>query len=176
METYSAYVNDIPEEVRLTIASMNNPIRQAILVLLVRNNELSFSNLLEELGINKVKLNFHLKNLFSSALIDHYYRHEVGNPQYSYYSVTPLGTRVLFSLIDSFVPPTPLLEKFDQQIVTSEYTDYETLSFIPDFVDNIFCNLTEKKECHIITDTHGLIVTVQDTPSSTTLGKYVLAK
>lgn len=101
-------MEQISEEIRLAVKSLDSPIRQAILVLLKTNVELSFSDIQEELGLDKVKLNFHLKNLFSSALVDHFYRHEVGNPKYSYYSLSRLGKRVLANLIQAFIPPSPI--------------------------------------------------------------------
>ena len=108
MEKIKEYAETIPEEVRTTIASLDNEIRQAILVLLNSNVELSFTDIQKELKLEKIKLNFHLKNLFSSALIDHYYRHEVGNQKYSYYSISQLGRRVLTYLIQAFIPPSPI--------------------------------------------------------------------
>ncbi len=101
---------EIPHETRLIIAALDNPIRQAILVLLSEKKELSFSEMQKEFGIEKLTLNFHLKKLFSSALIDHYYKHEIGNQKYSFYSVTPLSRRILSSLINALVPPTTQLE------------------------------------------------------------------
>jgi DNA-binding transcriptional ArsR family regulator len=82
--------NEIPQETRLIIAALDNPIRQAILVLLSEKKELSFSDMQKEFSIEKLTLNFHLKKLFSSALIDHYYKHELGKQKYSFYSITPL--------------------------------------------------------------------------------------
>lgn len=110
MKKYEEYAEYIPEEIRISIASLNNQVRQAILVLLNNRGELSFADIQKELNLDKIKLNFHLKNLFSSALIDHYYKHEVGNQKYSYYSVSQLGKRVLTSLIQAFIPPSPIVQ------------------------------------------------------------------
>jgi len=107
MENIEQYTEKLPEEFRLVVRSLDNPIRQAILVLLSGNLEWPFSSIQKELELDKVKLNFHLKNLFSSALIDHYYKHEVGNQKYSYYSITPLGRRVLTYLNRALTPPSP---------------------------------------------------------------------
>lgn len=101
------YSREIPHETILIIAALDNPIRQAILVLLSEKKELSFSEMQKEFGIEKLTLNFHLKKLFSSALIDHYYKHEIGNQKYSFYSITSLGRRILSSLINAIVPPKP---------------------------------------------------------------------
>jgi DNA-binding HxlR family transcriptional regulator len=68
--------------------------------------ELSFSEMQKEFNIENLALNFHLKKLFSSALRDHYYKDEIGNQKYPFYSITQLGRRILSSLINALVPPT----------------------------------------------------------------------
>lgn len=95
----------IPQEIRLIIAALDNPIRQAILILLSEKKELSFSDMQKEFNIEKLTLNFHLKKLFATALIDHYYKHELGNQKYSFYTITPLGCRILSSLNNALIPP-----------------------------------------------------------------------
>jgi len=102
--------NEIPQETRQIIAALDNPIRQAILVLLSERKELSFSDMQKEFSMEKLTLNFHLKKLFSRALIDHYYKHELGNQKYSFYSITPLGSRILVSLNNALIPPVPVQE------------------------------------------------------------------
>lgn len=104
-------LNEIPQETKLIIAALDNPIRQAILVLLSKRGQLTFSDFQKELDIDKLKLNFHLKKLFSSALIDHYYKHELGNQKYSFYSITSLGRRVLTNLNSAIIPPPPVREQ-----------------------------------------------------------------
>jgi predicted ArsR family transcriptional regulator len=99
------HTKQIPQETRLIISALDNPIRQAILMLLTENKELTFTDMQKELNLEKLTLNFHLKKLFAAALIDHYYKHEVGNPKYSYYAVTPLGRRILTNLNNALTPP-----------------------------------------------------------------------
>ncbi len=99
------YTRELPEEIIQIIRSLNNPIRQAILVLLNKEGELSFSRIKERLKLDKITLNNHLKNLYGAGLIDHYFRHEFGNQEYSYYAVTTLGRRVLSNLIEALIPP-----------------------------------------------------------------------
>lgn len=105
-----AYASEIPKETRAIIAALDNPIRQAILILLSEKKGLSFSDMQKEFDIEKLTLNFHLKKLFSSALIDHYYKHEIGNQKYSFYCITPLGSRILASLNNALIPPAPVQE------------------------------------------------------------------
>ncbi len=107
MKVYEKYAREIPQDAIRIIASLDDPIRIAILVLLNKNNELSFSDIKRELGLTKLTLNYHLKNLYSAGLTDHYFRHELGNQKYSYYSITDLGKRVLSSLVEALIPPIP---------------------------------------------------------------------
>src|SRR3989304_4370316 len=115
MEKIKEYAKELSEETRLIIAALDNPIRQAILMLLYKRAELSFSDMQKELGLAKLTLNFHLKKLFSSALVDHYYKHEFGNQKYSFYVITPLGNRILTSLSKALIPPAPVQEQATKQ-------------------------------------------------------------
>lgn len=105
MQKIEEHSKQIPPETRLIIAALDNPIRQAILVLLTENKELTFSDMQKEFSLEKLTLNFHLKKLFAAALIDHYFKHEVGNQKYSYYAITPLGCRILNGLNNALIPP-----------------------------------------------------------------------
>lgn len=107
MKHYMKYAQELPQEATLIITSLDDPIRRAILILLRKYDELSFSDMKKELGLTKLTLNYHLKNLYSAGLTDHYFRHEFGNQKYSYYSITSLGKRILSNLIKALVPPVP---------------------------------------------------------------------
>jgi predicted transcriptional regulator len=111
LEKIQENTNIFPNETRLIIAALDNPIRQAILTLLTQKKELSFSEIQNELNLEKLTLNFHLKKLFSSALIDHYFKHELGNQKYSFYAITPLGTRIITSLKNALTPPAAVNQK-----------------------------------------------------------------
>lgn len=163
MAKIKKYAEEIPEEVKVAVASLCHPVRQAILVLLNKNKELSFSGIQKELGLDKVKLNFHLKNLFSAALIDHYYRHELGNKKYSYYSITPLGRRILNNLNNAFIPPVPFKQIPKQRIITEKY--------IPSLYDtsiNETFHPSDKKQRPVFSITHLLVKTTasEQVPSS----------
>jgi DNA-binding transcriptional ArsR family regulator len=115
---YEKYSEEIPSEATQIISSLCDPKRRAILVLLSKHGELSFSEIQNELAMSKLTLNYHLKDLYSRGLTDHYFRHELGNQKYSYYSITALGKRVLFGIVNALIPPMPITEKW--QSVTSE--------------------------------------------------------
>ena len=72
------------------------------------------------LDMEKLTLNFHLKKLFSSALIDHYFKRELGNPAYSFYAITPLGSRVLTSLNHTLIPTVPLQKTRDNEVTATK--------------------------------------------------------
>lgn len=118
MKFYEKYSKEIPEEITQIIASLNDSKRIAILILLGKYDELCFSDIKKELGLSTLTLNYHLKDLYSAGLTDHYFRHEFGNQKYSYYSITSLGKRVVSNLIKSLTPPMPL--KGTREQATSE--------------------------------------------------------
>jgi DNA-binding transcriptional ArsR family regulator len=115
------YSEEIPQEVVQIIESLEDPIRRAILVLLNKSNELSFSDIEKGLGLNKLTLNYHLKNLYSAGLADHYFRHEIGNQKYSYYAITSLGKRVLTNLINALIPTVPFQRTLEEGTYIKKY-------------------------------------------------------
>ena len=98
MRPIEKYTNEIPQEIKQLIAALDNPIRQAILVLLSECGELSFTQIQKTLDLQKLTLNFHLKKLLVAALIAHQIKKDVGNQKYSYYAITPLGSQLFTSL------------------------------------------------------------------------------
>lgn len=117
---YQKYSQEIPQDITQIIAALDDPIRRAIIVLLDKNTEITFSDIKKELGLTKLTLNYHLKNLYAAGLTDHYFRHELGNQKYSYYAITKLGKRVLFNLFKAIVPPVPF-QKSDTENTLSAY-------------------------------------------------------
>jgi predicted transcriptional regulator len=94
MRTIEKYA--IPSGTRLLIAALDNPTRQAILVLLNECPELSFTEIQKTLGLEKHALTLHLKKLLSAALVSR--RLKAGTHKYSFYTVTPQGSQILTSL------------------------------------------------------------------------------
>jgi len=107
MSKIKEYAQEIPGEVRRAISGLDSDFRVAIFVALYKCGELSFSDLQKKLEVDKAKLNFHLKKLTESALVEHYYRHELGNVEFSFYSVTGFGEDFVKSLIQSLAPEPP---------------------------------------------------------------------
>jgi DNA-binding transcriptional ArsR family regulator len=121
MKKYESYAEQLPEETRLIVATLHSSIRQAILVLLKQNEKLSFSIIKDRLGLDKLTLNYHLKKLYSSGLIDHYFERELGNKEYSYYSITKLGERFLSGLTMLLIPEVPFERLYGQVATPNTY-------------------------------------------------------
>jgi len=102
------YVKEVPEEIRHAIRGLDSDYRTAIFVALYKHGELSFSELQKTLKIDKAMLNYHLGKLIESALIHHYYKHELGTEKYSFYNVTPFGQNFV-EILSEFLTPQPCL-------------------------------------------------------------------
>jgi DNA-binding transcriptional ArsR family regulator len=121
MKTYEKYADEIPTETKLVVATFDDPIRQSIIVLLKTKGKMSFSSVKNELRLDKLTLNYHLKKLYSAGLIDHFFEHELGNREYSYYSITSLGERLLKNLVQILIPESPLVGRERREPLTQLY-------------------------------------------------------
>lgn len=122
MKSYEKYAAEVPDEVVKIITALDDPVRRAILILLNKHNEISFSDIQRELDVSKLILNYHLKNLYSVGLVDHYFRHELGNQKYSYYTMTSLGKRVLNNIVEMLIPPLVYSARKEQKVVLKKAT------------------------------------------------------
>lgn len=105
MKKVEDYANEIPEEVRRAIRGLDSDYRAAIFVALYKHDELSFSELRKLLEMNKAMLNYHLGVMVESALVHHYYKHELGTEKYSFYNITSYGQNFLETLGQVLRPP-----------------------------------------------------------------------
>jgi DNA-binding MarR family transcriptional regulator len=104
---------------------LDNIYRAAIFFILLENGELSFSSIQKELDIDKAKLAYHLRKLGKSALVEHYYKQELGNEEYSFYSLSRFGDSFWKSLINS-LQPEPLF-RISEFSVTEQVSQPETI-------------------------------------------------
>lgn len=105
------YIKGIPIELRRAVSGLDHDIRLGIFLALMKHGELSFSELSQKLDMkkDKAKLNFHLGKLTKSALIEHYYRHQLGNDKFSFYSNTAFGKNLWNTIVQSLKPPSPIM-------------------------------------------------------------------
>lgn len=94
------YASQIPIEIKKAVKSFGNDVRCAIVVDLIGKDELTFTQLKDDLDIEPALLSNHLKILMDGAIVQHYYKHEFGNEQYSYYGLTLFGKDFLRGILE----------------------------------------------------------------------------
>jgi hypothetical protein len=144
------YIAGIPIEITRAISGFDNDIRLSIFLALMKHRELSFSELSRKLGMeeDKAKLNFHLRKLTESALIEHRYHHQLGNEKFSFYSTTEFGENLWDSIVSSLrpTPPSTKMEESSGKYVIG-------LKELPSFgkfivSDNIMIPIASTTESH----------------------------
>jgi predicted transcriptional regulator len=88
-------MSQFPYEISKAVEGLDNEHRQRILLILNEAEKLSFSEISEKVGISRPLLANHLRKLGSTLLIDHFYEHEVGNEEFSYYRISPFGKALI---------------------------------------------------------------------------------
>ncbi|HEX9677280.1 helix-turn-helix transcriptional regulator [Nitrososphaera sp.] len=110
------YASEIPQEIRLLMKALGDDNRAAIIVALMKNSKMSFSELKDLFDLNPSSLTLHLTTLQNSGLVKNYLeRGEGGN--YSFYVVSDLTQPVLESLYDNVLQiPKPRFETDESQV------------------------------------------------------------
>ncbi len=113
MGTYSnkkieEYANEMPSELRRAIEALNDDFRLAIFFALLKNGDLSFSQIMTELEIPRKDssiLSHHLKILEKGAIIKNDYAKKEDVDSHSFYDLTEFGEDILNSLMDTLAAP-----------------------------------------------------------------------
>lgn len=113
------YANEIPGEIRSVIKGLNSETRLAIIVVLMKNGQMTFSELKKSLALNSSSLSNHLSILQDGGLVNNFL--EWKNNSYSYYTPTDIAKRILESLFDIVVQAPDAL-------LTSESVPAHTVS------------------------------------------------
>lgn len=95
------YASQVPVEVKKAVKALGHDARCAIVVDLARRGELTFTQLKDDLDIDTGLLSNHLRILMDGAIVEHYYKHELWNEQYSYYGLTQFGKDFLRGILES---------------------------------------------------------------------------
>jgi DNA-binding transcriptional ArsR family regulator len=90
-----------PDELKDAIKALSDDVRMTIITLLLKETELSFSQLKERLQIDSGTLNHHLKILMKAALVDNYYYKKPNISDYSFYALTSFAEDLIFGLTGS---------------------------------------------------------------------------
>jgi len=103
-----AYADELPSELKRAVEALNDDLRQAIFFVLLKNGELSFTQIMTELEIPRKDssiLSHHLKILEKGALIKNKYAKKEGVDSHSFYDLTDFGEDILDGLMDTIAIP-----------------------------------------------------------------------
>lgn len=102
------YANEMPIELRRAIEALNDDFRLAIFFVLLKNGNLSFTQIMNELEIPRKDssiLSHHLKILEKGSIIKNEYAKKEGVDSHSFYDLTEFGEDILNSLMDTLAVP-----------------------------------------------------------------------
>lgn len=102
------YADELPSELKRAVEALNEDLRQAIFFVLLKNGELSFTQIMTELEIPRKDssiLSHHLKILEKGALIKNKYAKKEGVDSHSFYDLTDFGEDILDGLMDTIAIP-----------------------------------------------------------------------
>jgi DNA-binding transcriptional ArsR family regulator len=97
------YSSEIPKEVKSVAKALDDDVRLAIIIALMKNSKMSFSELKRLLKVNSSSLSHHLSILQNGGLIDNLL--ELKKDRHSYYIATEISKSILESLFDIIVRP-----------------------------------------------------------------------
>jgi DNA-binding transcriptional ArsR family regulator len=84
-------VAEVPSQLRRSIKALSEKSRLAILLVLLKNDEMTFSELSRTLDMSSSKLTHHLKKLVQAALVENYFQRKADSEEYSFYKPTLLA-------------------------------------------------------------------------------------
>ena len=96
------YIDDIPEDFESLLYSLGNKNRVKIILILKKNKNLSFSEIVLKSGIQKSLLASHLKKLELSGMIQNFFKKQNEKSGYSFYELTKFGKLISTSVISSY--------------------------------------------------------------------------
>ena len=107
-EKIKEYADELPSELKRAVEALDDDLRQAIFFVLLKNGELSFTQIMTELEIPRKDssiLSHHLKILEKGALIKNKYAKKEGVDSHSFYDLTDFGEDLLDKLMDTLAIP-----------------------------------------------------------------------
>lgn len=110
------YANEMPIELKRAIEALNDDFRRAIFFVLLKNGNLSFTQIMTELEIPRKDssiLSHHLKILEKGSIIKNEYAKKEGMDSHSFYDLTEFGEDVLNGLMDTLAVPDLTVEPIE---------------------------------------------------------------
>ena len=105
----------VPAEIKRAVAASDGDPRWKNIEVLMDQEELSYTQLQDRLGISKSDLTYHLDKLVKGAILDNYSKNELSTRYGSYYALSPFGLQILKGLIDAVQPSTLLVRRKQDQ-------------------------------------------------------------
>jgi DNA-binding transcriptional ArsR family regulator len=117
------YSKEIPREIKDVITGLAHDIRLSIVIALLKNMKMTFTELKKLLDLNSSSLSYHLSLLQDGGLVDNII--EWKDQSYSYYVITDVARSVLESLFDIIVK-FPVTSKYNYTEAQLRSNPYDT--------------------------------------------------
>jgi len=100
-------ISEIPSQLRRAIKALSEDARLAVVLVLLKNGEMTFSELSRVLNMSSSNLTHHLKKLIQAALIENFFQRKEDSDEYSFYRATLLAEDFTKNLLKSQEVVTP---------------------------------------------------------------------
>jgi len=107
MPTIEEQISEIPSQLRRAIKALSEDARLAVVLVLLKNGEMTFSELSRVLNMSSSNLTHHLKKLIQAALIENFFQRKEDSDEYSFYRATLLAEDFTKNLLKSQEVVTP---------------------------------------------------------------------
>lgn len=104
-------MDEIPPEIKTIPKMLVDDTRFAIILTLLKNGEMSFSDLKKTLEIPRNRLSHHLTILTQNAYVNNYYKKIEESPDYSFYDTTHFCRDIMKGLFTLIEPRTSAEEQ-----------------------------------------------------------------
>ncbi|MCD2205296.1 MarR family transcriptional regulator [Halobacterium sp. KA-6] len=120
-QRYNGYANRVPTEVKIAIEGMDskNELTYAVVMSLIENGDMQFTQLEEELGVHSQSLSNALKSLETGGWVRKKVTDAFGDEETGYYTVTNFGHNLLDALYEATKPKYKTDEQ-NQEFVMSD--------------------------------------------------------
>jgi DNA-binding MarR family transcriptional regulator len=120
---------EFPSVIKRAVSGLDNELRWKIIESIVNKGDMSYSRLMSELKLdNKGLLNFHLKNLSKSALIERYEDLSNTSGDRSFYTISDIGKEIINGLLAGLNPQKKILY-FDPDLLAKSAIGQEKKNY-----------------------------------------------
>jgi DNA-binding transcriptional ArsR family regulator len=143
------YSEDIPEEIKAVLKALDDDIRLAVIVALMKHEKITFSELKKLFDINSSSLSYHLTLLQDGGLVRNILS-KTEDGSYSYYAVTEITEPILSSLYENIIQIPKYITKTENRIQADETRVADTK-----FRSGSFVEITPRTRRSVKSTTYG---------------------